>query len=131
MDVELRTKVCGLIESVIAADGVVVDEEREFLQSAIRRFKIDAPDSVDRATPMSDPGRTTQTLRELSPDVAARVMALLVEAAIVDGRVEPEERALLLASAAALGIEASALEERIARRMAAGKRAETPDDSAG
>jgi hypothetical protein len=44
-------------------------------------------------------------------------MALLVEAAIVDGSVAPEERALLLASAASLGIEACALEERIARRL--------------
>lgn len=120
MDVELRAKVCGLIEAVIAADGVVVEAEREFLRSAIRRFKIEAGGAEDeRAVPMSDPGRTTATLRELEPDVAARVMALLVEAAIVDGSVEPEERALLLASAAALGIEAGALEERIARRLAA------------
>ena len=120
MDLELRTKVCGLIEAVIAADGVVVEAEREFLRSAIRRFKIEAASTEEeRAIPMSDPGRTTATLRELSPDVAARVMALLVDAAVVDGRVEPEEHALLLASAAALGIEAVALEERIAQRLAA------------
>jgi hypothetical protein len=36
---------------------------------------------------------------------------------VVDGRVEPEERALLLASAATLGIQADVLEERIARRL--------------
>ena len=53
----------------------------------------------------------------MAPDVQLRVMALLVEAAVVDGLVVPEERALLLASAATLGIEASALEERIARRL--------------
>ena len=46
-------------------------------------------------------------------------MALLVEATVIDGRVDPQERALLLASAAALGIEATALEERIAWRLRA------------
>jgi tellurite resistance protein len=46
-------------------------------------------------------------------------MALLVEAAVADGRIEPEERALLLASAASLGIEAGTLEDRIARRLRA------------
>jgi hypothetical protein len=36
---------------------------------------------------------------------------------VADGVVEPRERALLLSAAAALGIEATALEERIARRL--------------
>jgi tellurite resistance protein len=45
------------------------------------------------------------------------VMALLVEAAVVDGRVDPRERALLLVAAAALGIDATAVEERITRRL--------------
>lgn len=122
MDVEERVKVVALVESVIGADGVVSDEEREFLRRVVERFRLfDADragrdDSPDRIAP-SDPGRTTATLRGLSPDVQARVMALLVEAAVVDGHLAPEERALLLASAASLGIEAHALEERIARRL--------------
>lgn len=113
---EEQEKVVQLIEAVIAADGVVVEEEREFLRRVIARFGFSADDRADRVVP-SDPGRTTATLRSLDPDVQARVMALLVEAAIVDRRVEPEERALLLASAATLGIDAHALEERILRRL--------------
>ncbi len=116
MDVEERAKVCELIEAVIAADGVIADEERDFLQRVVDRFGLSESDRADRVV-MSDLGRTTATLRTLAPDVQTRVMALLVEAAVVDGKVVPEERALLLASAAALGIEASALEERIARRL--------------
>ncbi len=114
MDIEQRAKVCQLIEAVIAADGVVVPEERDFLQRAIGKFKL-----PDQAEPHSlrDLGTATTTLRNLDPDVQTRVMALLVEAAIVDGVVDPQERALLLASAATLGIEATALEERIARRL--------------
>lgn len=116
MEPEEQAKVVELIEAVIAADGVVVQEEREFLRSVLKRFGLSQSDRADRVV-ASDPGRATAMLRTLAPDVQARVMALLVEAAVVDGCVVPEERALLLAAAAALGIEACALEERIARRL--------------
>lgn len=116
MEMDARLKVVELVESVIAADGTVSDEEREFLRRLVARFGISEEDRADRVV-TSDLGRTTTILRALDPDVQARVMALLVEAAVVDGQVAPEERALLLASAATLGIEAHALEERIARRL--------------
>lgn len=118
MELEERVKVVGLIQAVINADGVVSEEEREFLRRVVGRFGIPDQAPSDSIIPVpSDTGRATATLRGLAPDVQTRVMALLVEAAVVDGKVEPEERALLLASAASLGIEAGALEERIARRL--------------
>lgn len=115
MDAESQAKIVSLIEDVIAADGVVSDEEREFLARVIGRFGM-TPDREER-TVASAPGSATATLRALEPDVQVRVLALLVEAAVVDGCVAPEERAFLLAAAASLGIEAQALEERIARRL--------------
>lgn len=114
---EDRRKVVDLIETMICVDGVVTDEEREFLRRMIERFGLYGDDRADRPVP-SDPGRATRTLRELPEELKLRVMALLVDAAVVDGVVAPEEHALLLASAATLGIEACALEERIARRLA-------------
>lgn len=117
MDVEEQHKVCQLIEAVIAADGVVDDAEREFLRRIVERFGL--PEREPVALSENDFGRTTTMLRGLAPDVQTRVMALLVEAAVVDGRVDPQERALLLASAAALGIDATALEERIVWRLRA------------
>jgi uncharacterized tellurite resistance protein B-like protein len=116
VDVEDRAKVVELIEGMISADGVVTEDEREFLRKVITRFGLTADERADRMVP-STPGRTTSTLRTFAPEDQIRVMALLVDAAVVDGRVEPEERALLLASAASLGIEACALEERLARRL--------------
>jgi uncharacterized tellurite resistance protein B-like protein len=113
---EEQSKVVALIEAVIAADGVIVEEEREFLRRVVERFGLSPQERADRVV-TSDAGRTTQTLRALPSDMQTRVMALLVEAAVIDGRVVPEERALLLASAATLGIDAAALEERIARRL--------------
>src|SRR5579859_5565662 len=101
MDVEERHKVCELIEAMIAADGVIADEEREYLRRIVERFGL--PERSAGPLSANDFGRTTTTLRALAPDVQARVMALLVEAAVIDGRVDPQERALLLASAATLG----------------------------
>ena len=116
MDTEHREKIVGLIEDVIAADGVVSGEEREFLRRVLEKFGMSAESRADRMV-ASAPGCSVATLRSLAPDVQVRVMALLVEAAVADGCVAPEERAFLLASAASLGIDAQALEERIARRM--------------
>jgi tellurite resistance protein len=94
---------------------MVTAEEDDFYRRVLRRFDL-PHESADRP-PVSDPGRAATLLRELKPDVQARVMALLVEAAIVDGCVDPRERALLLVAAAALGIDATAVEERITRRL--------------
>jgi uncharacterized tellurite resistance protein B-like protein len=121
MSPEEQAKVIELIEAVIGADGVVVDDERAFLRRVIERFRLSPEDHADRVV-ASDPGRTTLTLRSLGPDSQMRVMALLVDAAVVDGCVAPEEHALLLASAATLGIDAAALEERIALRLKSGVR---------
>jgi uncharacterized tellurite resistance protein B-like protein len=119
MSPEEQAKVIELIEAVIGADGVVVEEERAFLRRVMERFGLSSEDRPGRVV-ASDPGRATLTLRGLEPDAQMRVMALLVDAAVVDGVVAPEERALLLASAATLGIDAAALEERIARRLKSG-----------
>jgi uncharacterized tellurite resistance protein B-like protein len=115
MDVDERYKVCRLIETMIAADGQLADVERDFLRRIVERFGLEEHE----ISPFSeqDVGRATTTLRTLAPEVQLRVMALLVDAAVVDGRVDPNERALLLAAAATLGIEATALEERIAARL--------------
>jgi uncharacterized tellurite resistance protein B-like protein len=114
VDAEASRQVAELIENVIAADGIVTPEERDFLRRVMDRLGVSGS---DREPVSIDPGRATATLRNLAPDLQTRVMALLVEGAIVDGIVQPEEHALLLASAATLGIEATALEERITRRL--------------
>lgn len=117
MDTEQQAKIVRLIEDVIAADGVVTREERELLAGVRERFRMDRADGARLVA--GDPGTAMAVLRALDPDVQLRVMALLVDAAVVDGCVAPEERAFLLAASAALGIEAQALEERIARRLPA------------
>ena len=84
------------------------------MRRAMERWRLP---SNDGPATLRSLGSATNVLRELDADAQSRVLALLVDAAIVDGELEPREHAMLLAAAATLGIEATALEERIARRM--------------
>jgi uncharacterized tellurite resistance protein B-like protein len=114
MDSEMRAKVSALLEAVVAADGVIRPEEREFVRRAATRWKLPEPEAPLSLRTL---GTATEALRALEPTAQARVLALLVDAAAADHDVHPNEHALLLAAAAALGIEATALEERLLQRL--------------
>lgn len=116
MDNELRAKVSALLEAVVTADGVIKQEERDFVRRAANRYKLPEPDA-----PLSlrSLGSATEALRTLDSSAQSRVLALLVDAAVADHELDPREHALLLAAAAALGIEATALEERVIQRLKA------------
>jgi hypothetical protein len=116
VELEQRGRIFQLLDAVIRADDVITAEEKDFLRATVARLRL--PEMAPAS--LRDVGSATSTLRSLDADAQARVLALLVEAAVVDGMIHPEEHALLLAAAATLGIEATALEERIARRMKAG-----------
>jgi len=121
MDVEEKTRICQLVEAVIAADGVIQPAERDFMHRIAQRFQIPyeilEAGPVSERMPHSEPGRASAMLRELPEDTRARVMAILVESAVTDGEVHPSERTLLLIAAAALGIDATAVEERVQQRL--------------
>ncbi|HHH31155.1 MAG TPA: hypothetical protein ENK57_22790 [Polyangiaceae bacterium] len=121
MDVEEKTRICNLVEAVLTADGVIQPAERDFMRRIAQRFQIpyDVLEAgpVSERTPVSDPGRASTLLRELPEDTRTRVMAILVESAVTEGEVHPSERALLLVASAALGIDATAVEERVQRRL--------------
>lgn len=110
----MRAKVSALLEAVVTADGVIRPEEREFVRRAAMRWKLPEPEAPLSLRTL---GATIEVLRTLEPNAQARVAALLVDAAAVDGDVDPREHALLLAAAASLGIEATALEERLNQRL--------------
>jgi uncharacterized tellurite resistance protein B-like protein len=114
MDIEMRAKVSALLEAVVIADGVIRPEERDFVQRAMTRFRLPQPDA---SLGLSNLGTATEALRKLDSTVQARVLALLVDAAVADREVHPREHALLLAAAAALGIEAVSLEQRLNQRL--------------
>lgn len=112
----MRASVSSLLEAIVTADGVIRPEEREFVRRAADRWRLPEPEA-----PLSlrNLGAATHALRSLDTGAQARVLALLVDAAAADRDLDPREHALLLAAAAALGIEATALEERLVQRLKA------------
>jgi uncharacterized tellurite resistance protein B-like protein len=114
MDDAMRATVSALLEAIVTADGVIRPEEREFVRRAASRWKLPDPDA-----PLSlrSLGSATEALRSLDPAAQARILAVLVDAAAADHHLDPREHALLLAAAAALGIDATALEERLLQRL--------------
>jgi uncharacterized tellurite resistance protein B-like protein len=114
MNEQMRAKVSALLESIVTADGVIRPEEREFVRRAAARYRLPEP---KEPLSLRTLGTATAALRELESDAQSRVLALLVDAAAVDGHLDPREHVLLLAAAASLGIEATALEERLQRRL--------------
>ncbi len=112
----MRAKVSALLEAVVTADGVIRPEERDFVRRAANRYKLPEPDAPLSLRTL---GSATQALRALDQGAQARVLALLVDAAAADRDLDPREHALLLAAAASLGIEATALEERLLQRLKA------------
>lgn len=112
----MKAKVSALLEAIVAADGVIRAEERDFIRRAAARWKLPEPDAPLSLRTL---GSATETLRALDPAAQAHVLALLVDAAAIDHHLDPREHALLLAAAAALGIEATALEERLLQRLKA------------
>ena len=114
MDDEMRAKVSALLQAIVTADGVIRPEERDFVRRAANRWRLPDPEAPLSLRTL---GSATEALRALDPAAQVRVLAVLVDAAAVDHHLDPREHALLLAAAAALGIEATALEERLLQRL--------------
>ncbi|MBW2528395.1 MAG: TerB family tellurite resistance protein [Deltaproteobacteria bacterium] len=115
MEIADRRKICQLVAGILVSDDDFAVEEQGFLRRIFLRFGLPVEEAA-LVQPI-DAGAASTTLRELPPEVQAKVVALLVEAAIADGVVDPRERAYLLVAAAALGIDADVMEQRIAARL--------------
>ncbi|MBW2453065.1 MAG: hypothetical protein JRI68_01065 [Deltaproteobacteria bacterium] len=115
MDIDDRRNICRLVAGILVSDEQVTEEELSFLERIYLRFGL-SPEEMQTVEPI-EAGAASTALRQLPEEVQAKVVALLVEAAIADGVVDARERAYLLVAAAALGIEGDVMEQRIAQRL--------------
>jgi uncharacterized tellurite resistance protein B-like protein len=115
MDVADRRKICQLVAGILVSDEAFATEEKAFLRRIYERFQL-GDDAWEDVEPI-EAGAAGATLRELPFEVRHRVVALLIEAAVVDGVVDPRERAYLLVAAAALDIDADVMERRLVERL--------------
>jgi uncharacterized tellurite resistance protein B-like protein len=117
MDDAQRRILCQLVTGIVLADDHLAEEERSFLQRVYARSGLPAAE-WDSIRPIPA-GEAAPALRSLPSELQAKVAALLVEAAVADGIVDARERVYLMVVAAAMGIDALAMEERVTRRLEA------------
>lgn len=116
MDVHLRHTVCRLIAGLVVADDDFAPEEETFIERVLKRFGVS-----DRETifPIISHDEAAARMGELPGPVQEEAIDLLVEAAAVDGRITDEEKAYLHAVGGAVGLDAAAIDARLAAALGA------------
>lgn len=112
MDEELRKKVCRLVAGIVVADDDLDEKEDAFIDRLMAKFGIPS-DQRAELFPIVDAKEASDEIKTLPKPVQDEAFALLLEAAAADGKIVPEERAYIDAVGAALGLEGSAIEERL------------------
>lgn len=112
----MRRKVCQLVAGIVIADDLLDDKEEAFVDRLLARFEVN-DSGRDVIFPLVDRDEATLAIVALPKDVQQEAFSLLVEAACVDGKIEPEEHQYLKAVADVIGVTGETLEARIAAQM--------------
>lgn len=116
MDAELRKKVCRLVAGIVVADDDLDEKEDAFIDRLMARFGIPA-DERGELFPIVDSAEAASEIKTLPKAVQDEAFSLLIEAAAADGKVVAEERAYIDAVAAALGLDAAVIDERLKKAL--------------
>lgn len=116
MHKDIAHRVCELIAGVLAVDGEIHPAESDFFGRILVALRQDI-DPVDEIEPTLKGADAAKELGALPDDVRNEAFELLLAAAIVDGKVVPKEQRYLQTVAAAMGVSAEELEERLTDRL--------------
>ncbi|MCZ7686862.1 MAG: TerB family tellurite resistance protein [Sandaracinaceae bacterium] len=98
-----RVARCMLIAKVLAADGIMTDDERDFLETAMEALGLDP---VERTQVRNFEGwdEAEQVMAALSLEEKRALMDGLVHAVLADGKVSPHEMQTIERLSQALGL---------------------------
>jgi tellurite resistance protein len=119
MDPRMAEKVCELVAGLTEADGERHPAERTLLRRIMARLGL-STHGDHGLVPTLKGGEAARAMAALPEDVRQEALELLVEAAIVDGKVVPAEQRYLAEVAGAMGLAAEQLARRVADRLAQG-----------
>jgi uncharacterized tellurite resistance protein B-like protein len=105
-------QICRLIAGLVVTDDDLDPSEDAFIDRMLVSFSIPTTDRP-LIFPIVDAAEAAEALRAMSPDAQDRTLALLIEAAAVDGKIAPEERVYLTAVADVLQITHDDLDKRL------------------
>jgi uncharacterized tellurite resistance protein B-like protein len=85
---------CHLVAAVLAADGMMREEEREFLRAYMDRAEL-SPQERDGVEHFEGSERAIEAARQLSPETRRALLDDVLAAALVDGVTNPLEMRLV------------------------------------
>ena len=94
---------CLLVSKVLVADGMMADDEREFLDGMMTKLGL-TEDERRRVIELEGWDEAEPIVKQLSEDERRSIIELLVDAASSDGRLSPHELATVKRGSAALGL---------------------------
>jgi tellurite resistance protein len=113
MEEETARRLCSLIAGVICSDGEMSPDERDFLRRMMTQCGLET-DTALMPTYQED---VASELAELPEAMRGEAFGLVVMAAAVDGKITPQERAIIDAVAAPLGIGEEQILERLRQAL--------------
>lgn len=96
---------CMLVAKVLVADGIMTENERAFLDRAMRGLSLTEAERK-QVVDLQGWDDAEPIVAKLSMDDRRAVLRQLVDAAGADGRMSPMEMAMVKKITAALGVEA-------------------------
>src|SRR4051812_10715932 len=95
---------CLLVSKVLVADGMVSDDEREFLSEMMTKLGLTDAERK-RVIDLENWDEAEAIVKALSADEKQDLIELLVDAASADGRLSPHELATVKRVSKALGLD--------------------------
>jgi uncharacterized tellurite resistance protein B-like protein len=94
---------CHLLAEILAADGIMTDEERSLLEQHLDRYQLSAEDR-DRVRHFEGREDAVAALQDRPAAERQEIVDELVEAALADGKLTAQETAAVTRIAKALGL---------------------------
>ena len=118
MDAQTRRQVCELVAGIIATDKELHPAELKFLLRTFEAFGIAKGNEDEAICPAVSRVEAAKGMAQLPPEVRKETMGLLVDSAVVDGKVVPAEREYLLEVARAAEVSEDELDALLTEGLA-------------
>ena len=93
-----------LIARVLASDGIMTDEERDFLEISMTTFELE-PDERERVRALEGWEEAEQVVRAMGVEERRAIVDTLLQAVLTDGRISPHETETVRRLSAALELD--------------------------
>jgi len=117
MDSVTRRKVCELVAGIIATDHELHPSELSFMLKTFQTFGIGSGHEDQAMTPMVSRVEAAKAMAELPEDIRKQTLELLIDSAVIDGKVVPAEREFLRSVAKAADLPDEDIDESLATRL--------------